>query len=449
MNQQNQSRETFGSRMGFIFAAAGSAIGIGNLWRFPWLAGVSGGGAFLLIYLLTVVIVGVSLFMCEIALGRYTQRSNVGAFRKIRPSWTWVGILGPLASFLTLCFYSVVGGWIIYYFFRAFGGFGGPDPAVTERVFSSFTGHAVWPIIFHGVFMGLTMMICYKGVKDGIERYSSIMMPLLLALILILTIRSLLLPGAAEGLRFYLVPDFSKITAKTFLDALGQVFFSLSLGVGSMLTYGSYLGKQENIPRISVIVPLMDTLVAFMAGLIIFPVVFSYGFEPGAGVGLTFVTLPAIFSQMPAGNLFGAVFFFLFFLAALTSTISALEAVVAYLAEEHGWERKRATVISGIVIFFIGCISSLSFGPLSGLTIAGLNFFGQLDWFVATLLQPLGGILTAIFVAWIWGGANALKEVTNGGAIQFRLGNVWANLMLKFIAPVLVTIVFLAGIGVI
>ncbi len=230
MNQQNQSRETFGSRMGFIFAAAGSAIGIGNLWRFTWLAGVSGGGAFLLIYLLTGVIVGVSLFMCEIALGRYTQRSNVGAFRKIRPSWTWVGILGPLASFLTLCFYSVVGGWIIYYFFRAFGGFGGPDPAVTERVFSSFTGHAVWPIIFHGVFMGLTMMICYTGVKDGIERYSSIMMPLLLALILILTIRSLLLPGAAEGLRFYLVPDFSKITAKTFLDALGQVFFSLSLG---------------------------------------------------------------------------------------------------------------------------------------------------------------------------------------------------------------------------
>ncbi len=447
MKGQTKDRETFGSRIGFIFAAAGSAIGIGNLWRFPWLVGANGGGAFLLLYLIILVVVGVSLFMAEVALGRATKSSNVGAFRKIRPSWAPVGILGPLASFITLCFYSVVGGWIMFYFFRALAGFKVADPSFTADIFSQFTEHSVWPIVFHGIFLTLTALICFKGVRGGIEKYSRILMPALLVLCLILAARSLMLPGALEGLKFFLVPDFSVITPKTILYALSQVFFSLSLGVGAMLTYGSYLPKEESLPRVSLIVPLLDTLVAVMAGLIIFPIVFTYGFQPAEGVGLTFITLPAAFSEMPAGNLFGGLFFLLFFVAAISSTISALEAVVAYFMEEHEWSRKKGTFVSTAIIFVIGCFAALSFGPLSGFTIGGENIFGQLDWLVAALIQPLGGMLTAVFVAWVWGKKAALQEITNDGLINFRLGNVWVDVMLKFVAPVIVIIIFLAGIG--
>lgn len=448
MSDPNGTREGFASKIGFIFAAAGSAIGLGNIWRFPWLAGANGGAAFLVIYLGIVVLVGVTMFMGEVTLGRYTQRSNVGAFKKVAPGWTWVGGMGLLAGFLILSYYSVVGGWVIYYFFRAIAGFHMTDPKLTGELFESFITHPLLPLLFHALFMGATIWICYNGVQSGIEKYSNIMMPALFVLVIILAIRSLTLPGAAKGLQFYLVPDFSKITGKTFLDALGQVFFSLSLGMGSILTYGSYLGKKENIPQVSTIVPIMDTLVAFMAGLIIFPAVFNYGFEPAAGPGLTFVTLPAVFSEMPLGNLFGGAFFLLLFLAALTSAISLLEPLTAYMMEEHGWERKRATVVLGSIMFVIGIGASLSLGVWSGFQIAGKVFFDQLDWVANNLLLPLGGMFTAIVVAWVWGTKNALQEATNDGTLKFGLGNLWANVMLKYISPALVAIVFLTGIGI-
>ncbi|MGI5859464.1 MAG: sodium-dependent transporter [Tepidanaerobacteraceae bacterium] len=451
MSQQHEVQETregFASKIGFIFAAAGSAIGLGNIWRFPWLVGAYGGAVFLVIYLAIIILVGITMFMGEVTLGRYAQRSNVGAFKKINKSFTWIGGIGLIAGFMILSFYSVVGGWVIYYFLRSLIGFGMTDPALTEQLFSSFISNPISPLIFHTLFMALTIWICYNGVKDGIEKYSNIMMPALLAIVIILAIRALMLPGAAEGLKFYLVPDLSKLTAQTALAALGQVFFSLSLGMGSILTYGSYLGKKESIPQVSLIVPLMDTIIAFFAGLIIFPAVFSYGFEPSSGPGLTFVTLPAVFSEMPLGQLFGGAFFFLLFLAALTSAISLLEPIIAYMIEEHNWNRKKASLTIGGVIFIVGVFASLSMGPLSGFKIADLVFFDQLDWVSNNLLLPLGGMLTALFISWLWGTQNALNEVTNDGLLKFELGNFWANVMLKYIAPALVFIVFITGLGI-
>ncbi len=442
-------REAFGSRVGFVLSTAGAAIGLGNLWRFPWLCGANGGGAFVLIYLGIMFLVGIGLFMCEVALGRATRRSSVGAFREIRKSWGWAGALGPLTSFLELCFYSVVGGWVMCYFLHALSGFGSMTPRESAQLFADLTSDPFLPIAFHGVFIGATMIICLKGVRGGIERFSTMMMPLLFVLVLMLAVRALALPGSREGLRFYLVPDFSRVTAGTFRDALGQVFFSLSIGTGSILTYGSYLERKENIPMLSAAVSLMDTAVAFMAGLIIFPVAFSYGFEPTAGMGLTFITLPAVFGEMPAGNLFGALFFFVFLVAALTSSISYLETVVACLIEAKGWNRGLAVTLSGVLVFVVGCVSSLSLGLLRGFTVGGLSLFGLLDWLAVVVLQPLGGMILAIFVGWVWGKRNALYEVRNGGKIRFSLGNAWVDIVLKFIAPILIGVIFLAGLGLI
>lgn len=399
------------------------------------------------IYLVIVLLVGITMFMGEVALGRYAQRSNVGAFKKVNKSYGWLGSIGLIAGFMILSFYSVVGGWVIYYIFRAIIGFYMTDPAQTEQLFTGFISNPILPILFHALFMAMTIGICYNGVQDGIEKYSNIMMPALLVIVIILSVHSLMLPGAAEGIKFYLVPDFSKVTGETFLAALGQVFFSLSLGMGSILTYGSYLGKKENIPNVSLIVPLMDTMIAFLAGIIIFPAVFSYGFKPTSGPGLTFVTLPAVFSGMPLGQLFGGAFFFLLFLAALTSAISLLEPLIAYMIEEHNWTRQRASLIIGGLIFLVGCLASLSMGPLNGLKIFGLVFFDLLDWISNNLLLPIGGMLTALFISWIWGTQNVLNEVTNDGLLEFGLGNFWANVMLKYVAPALVFIVFLTGLN--
>lgn len=446
---EEQSRETFGSRMGFIFAAAGSAIGLGNIWRFPYLVGMYGGAAFLIVYLIFVAIIGVVCFVGEVALGRHTKQSNVGAFKKIKPSWSNVGLIGIIAGFMILSFYGVVGGWSIYYFFKAIAGFPSIDPSVCADMFVGFISNPISPLIYTAVFMLATIYIVYSGVQDGIEKYSNIMMPVLLVIIIILAIRSMTLPGANAGLEFYLKPDFSKITGETLLAALGQVFFSLSLGMGSILTYGSYLSKNENVPFVSTIVPFMDTFIAFMAGLVIFPAVFAYGFEPTSGAGLVFITLPAIFSEMPAGILFGAAFFFLIFLAALTSAISLLEPVVAYMMEEHGWERHKATLIMGGLIFCVGIFASLSNGVLSGFKVGGLVLFDLLDYVSGNLLLPISGMLTAIFIAWIWGSDNALKEATNDGTIQFAWGKLWANVLIKYVAPILIAVVFMSSIGII
>ncbi len=469
MQSSEVKRDQWGSKLGFIMAAAGSAVGLGNLWKFPFLAGQNGGGAFVLVYFIILFVVGFTLMMAEITIGRYAQLNAIGAYRKIRAGWGWVGSLGVLAGFLILSFYSVIGGWIISYLVKAISGsFNTADVKVLGNMFAEFTTSTGMPIFYHGVFMLLTLGIVVGGIQNGIEKYSKIMMPALLGMLFLVMIRSVTLDGAMEGIKFFLTPDFSKITGGVILAALGQVFFSLSLGMGCMITYGSYLSKDENIPQSSMIIPLVDTGVALLAGLAILPAVFAFGFSPSAGPGLLFITLPAVFSKMPMGSLVGAAFFVLALFAAVTSSISLLEVCVSYVVDEWKWTRRKATLIISGMIFALGVPCSLSQGPWSHITlIKGKNILDSVDFLATNVLLPLGGIFLSIFIGWIWGlrkeqrihktddgktviswelaYTDAIKEVTNDGKVNFALAPLWAFLV-KWLAPIAIGIVFLQGI---
>jgi NSS family neurotransmitter:Na+ symporter len=341
-----EKREQWGSRIGFIFAAAGSAIGLGNIWRFPTRVGENGGGAFVLIYLLIMFAIGIPVMISEFVVGRKGQKNIVGSFTSIKktPLWYGVGFMGVLSGFLILSFYSVIAGWGVSYIFKFITGtFSGNVD--TESIFVGLVTNSTQPLFWHLVFMAMTTFIVLKGIGDGIEKYSKMLMPALLSLLVLLAIRALTLDGAWEGVVWYLKPDFSEIKADTILASLGQVFFSLSLGMGAMVTYGSYLSKKEDIPGNAVLISLADLLIAILAGFIIIPAVFAFGLEPGAGAGLVFMTLPAVFGAMPFGNFFGFLFFVLLTIAALTSAISLLEVVVAYFIDEVKWDRKKAALI--------------------------------------------------------------------------------------------------------
>ncbi|WP_242972974.1 sodium-dependent transporter [Anaeromicrobium sediminis] len=443
MKDVNQEREQWGSKVGFILAAAGSAVGLGNLWKFPYVAGKNGGGAFVLVYFIILFLVGFTLMLAEIALGRHTQLNAIGAYRKLREKWAFVGGLGVLAAFMLLSFYSVVGGWVINYVIKSVtGGLNVSDPEVLGNMFGEFVANRWTPIIYHAIFMLLTLLIVLGGVGGGIEKASKIMMPALFGFIILLAVRAVTLPGGIEGVKYLLVPDFSKINMEVILSALGQVFFSLSLGMGCMITYGSYLGKDTNIPESAVIIPLCDTAIALLAGLAVLPAVFAFGFEPAAGPGLIFVTLPAVFSQMPLGNLFAIMFFILVLFAALTSSISLLEVCVAYVVDEWGWNRKLTTWTLAGLIFAIGVPASLSMGPWADIHLLGdRGFFDTYDYIVSNWLLPLGGLLLCIFVGWIWGTDAAIKEVTNNGTLEFKLRGLWVFLI-KYVGPVAILVVF-------
>lgn len=428
------ARENWGSRFGFIMAAAGSAVGIGNIWRFPYTAGTNGGGAFLIIYLAIVIAFGISVAIAEMLVGRAAQRNPVGAFRALGGgAWPLVGYAGVLTGFVILSFYIVVAGWTLaYILFMASGSLHTTDSKVLTDAFGGFVADPVRPIIYSGVFMALTAWIVGGGIARGIERWNKILMPSLFVILLILVIRSLTLPGATEGLRFFVSPDFSKVTSRTFYDAIAQVFFSLSIGMGTLLTYGSYLSKKENLPQAALSVALIDTGVAVLAGLMIMPAVFAFGFNPSAGPGLTFVTLPAVFASMPAGNLFGVLFFALLAIAALTSAVSILEPLVAYFVDEHGASRHRTVILASLVCFALGVPASLSFGIGAGFTIAGKNWFDLMDFLANNLMLPLGGLCTALFVGWIWKGA--MHALSNEGALQLPWAPVWL-FVLRVLAP--------------
>ncbi|SCX75552.1 sodium-dependent transporter [Alkaliphilus peptidifermentans] len=446
-DNQIQQRDQWGSKIGFILAAAGSAVGLGNIWRFPFMAGANGGGAFVFLYFAILVLVGFTLMMAELTLGRHTQLSPVGAYRKLKEKWAWVGGLGVIAGFLILSFYSVIGGWVIKYIVQALtGAFTIADPEVLGGIFGGFITNPTEPLIYHAIFMILTLGIVIGGVKGGIEKYSKILMPALFVMMILIMFRSLTLPGAFEGVKFLLVPDFSKITGGVVLSALGQVFFSLSLGMGTMITYGSYLNKEENLIDSSLQIPLLDTAIALIAGLAILPAVFAFGFDPEGGAGLLFITLPAVFSQMPLGSLFGVLFFVLVLFAALTSSISLLEVVVAYVVDEKKWNRKKASIVFGGLIFLMGIPSSLGIGVWEKVTIIpGLDILDSVDFVASNILLPLGGLLLCIFIGWVWGLDNAYKEVTNDGKISFPMMKVWGFLV-KWVAPIAIAIVFVQGI---
>lgn len=440
-----EGRGNFGSSFGFIMAAAGSAVGLGNLWKFPYLAGKNGGAVFVVTYLLMIVLVGFTMMLGEMIIGRKTQLDPYGAYKKLNKKWGFLGSIGIITAFLILSFYSVVGGWVIKYIVSTLLGTVGADKTT---YFTGFIGSSIEPLIYHGIFMILTVAIVFKGISAGIEKASKIMMPTLFVMLIIVVIRSITLEGATLGLSYYLKPDFSKLNPKVLVAALGQVFFSLSLGMGALITYGSYLKGDENLEKNALIIPCLDTLVALLAGFAVLPAVFAFGFEPTQGPGLMFITLPAVFEAMPFGSIFGVIFFILVFFAAITSSISLLEVTVSYGIDQRKWSRTKAVTIFSTIMFIIGIFASLSMGPMADFKIPLLNLgiFDSLDYVTSNILMPVGGLLMAIFIGYIWGVDEAIAEVKKTPGVKFKLEKFWV-ILIKFVAPIAVFIVLLSSLG--
>lgn len=439
-------RGRWGSNLGFILAAAGSAVGLGNIWKFPYLAGANGGAAFVIIYLIMIVVIGFVVMLGEMAIGRHTQLSAVGAYKKISKKWGFLGFIGVIIGFCILSFYSVIGGWVLNYLFKYFTG--GISAQSSGEYFGTFISSTSEPIIWHLIFMVLVAFIVLKGVSKGIEKASKIMMPVLFILLIIVAIRSVTLDGAMAGIEFFLEPDFSKVTMSTIIAAMGQAFFSLSLGLGVIITYGSYLDKNENLERNALIIPAIDTVVAMLSGFAILPAVFAFGFEPGAGPSLMFITLPSVFDSMPFGQFFGIVFFILILFAALTSAISLLEVVVSYTIDILKIKRLKGTTIIAILIFLVGIPCSLANGPIMGdFMIMGYNFFDFMSFLAESVLMPIGAFLMCIFIVHVWGSDNAVNEITSDGKYKFKLKKPFI-IMIKYVAPILIFIIWLNAIGI-
>jgi NSS family neurotransmitter:Na+ symporter len=442
-------RDSFTSRFGIIAAAAGSAIGLGNIWRFPYVLGENGGGAFFLIYLFFIILIGIPLMLTEMTLGRSAQRNAYGTFKFLSTGtgWPLVGIMGVAAAFMILSFYSAVAGWALEYTLQAVeNGFAGKTPVELNTMYGDFVSGSFWPVLWMLIFLLLTSTIVVAGVSKGIEKYTKILMPVLLVIIIILDIRAITLPGAGEGLEFLFKPDFSKLTGNAVLEALGQAFFSLSLGMGTIITYGSYINRKERLMSTAASVSFADTLIAVLAGVAIFPAVFAFNIEPDAGPKLVFITLPNIFQQMPGGYFFALLFFVLLVIAALTSSISLLEVIVAYFAEELKISRKKATWMSGIAAGILGVLSALSYGPLKDVTLFGKTAFELLDYVSSNILLPFGGLLITIFAGYILK-KGVIKKGVEGESGHERLFKAY-YFIIKFLAPVAIAFVFLNSLGI-
>lgn len=447
MAEEKKKRDGFGSKLGIIAAAAGSAIGLGNIYRFPCEVGENGGAAFLLFYLIVVIFLGLPVMLSEMVIGRRSQSNSVGAFKKLAPKtkWHFVGYMGVLCGFLIFAFYSTVAGWTLEYIVKAVtNSFQGKDLATIEQEFTAFHDMGWRNVMWQAVFVFLTGFVVFRGVQNGIEKYSKILMPVLLVILIILGIRSMTLPGGKEGLAFLFKPDFSKITGKVLISALGQGFFSLSLGMGVLITYGSYVKKDDNLTTTAFSVVLADTAIALLAGLVIFPAAFSFGVKPEAGMGLVFNTLPMLFNQMAGGYWFCLIFFLLLAIAALTSTISLLEVLVAYLSEEMHLKRNMATIVACAGTMLLGVFASLSLMSDTPFAIAGRPVFDLMDYISSNILLPVGGVLIVIFVGWYLGKQNFFDEVTNEGTIKASLKKI-IFFIIKYLAPVAIAIVFISG----
>lgn len=447
MTSHRQSRAQFTSKFGLLAAAAGSAIGLGNIWKFPYITGVYGGAAFLFVYLAFITAIGLPVMLSELIIGRNSRRNAFGAFKKLAPRspWMFVGSFGVAAAFLILSFYGVVAGWSIKYIvFSLTNHFHNSTPQEIAESFNNFVADPLSPLLYQLIFMVLTGTIVIIGVQKGIERYSKILMPILVIIIIILDIRAVTLKGAGEGLHFLFNPDFSKLSFKGVLSALGHAFFSLSLGMGTLITYGSYVNKNNNLINTAIQVTVADTVVAILAGIAIFPAVFAFHIEPDQGVGLIFVTLPNVFKQMPGGHIFSVLFFILLTIAALTSAISILEVVVAYFTEELKIKRQVSTIFATALISLLGIICSLSLGIFSDIEIANRNIFDFLDHISANILLPLGGMFIALFIGWVFGKYKVLREVAHGGKLKGWFLQIFM-ILVKFVAPIAIFIVFLQG----
>ena len=441
----SEKRSNFTGKIGFVLAAAGSAVGLGNIWRFPYLAAKYGGGIFLLVYIVLAVTFGFTLLCAEIAIGRKTGTSAIGAFKVLNKKYSFIGWMASIVPMIILPYYSVIGGWVAKYI----GVFvsGKANTAAADGYFEGFITAPVEPIIWFLVFMGLTALIVLFGVEKGIEKVSKFMMPLLVALTLFVAIYGLFMPGAIDGLIYYIKPDFSKFSATTVLAAMGQLFYSMSLAMGIMITYGSYMKKDISIESSVSQIEIFDTGIAFLAGLMIIPAVFSFsgGDEAalGKGPGLMFVTLPKVFDSMAGGTFIGIVFFILVFFAALTSSISLMETVVSILRDKLGWERRKTCLIVFIGCLVIGIPTSLGFGLLSFIQIGGLTLLDMFDFISNSVLMPVVAFCTCVFVGFVIKPQILIDEIELVG--RFKRKQLF-NVIIKYIAPICIVLILVSSV---
>jgi len=453
MTEKRQSiHGQWSSRWAFIMAATGSAVGLGNIWRFPYITGEYGGGAFVLMYLACVFLVGIPIMMAEVMLGRRGRQSPINTMDSLskeeglNPAWRYLGWMGVVAGFLILSFYSVVAGWTLEYIFQAgSGNFLTATDGEIGEIFDSLLRDPGQLLAMHTLFMALTVVVVAMGVKSGLERAVKFLMPALFILLLIMVGYAMSTDGFQEGLYYLFYPDWSKLSGEGFLAALGQAFFSLSLGMGAIMVYGSYLPDDASIGHTTVSIALADTVVAIMAGMAIFPLVFAYGLEAGSGPGLIFVTLPIAFGQMPYGQIFGTGFFILLLFAAWTSSISLLEPAVAWLVENRGIARPKSAAIAGLIAWTLGIGSVLSFNLWQDYKIFDKTYFDIMDYVTSNILLPLGGLLIAIFTAWLMSRKAVVAELGLGEGFVFQ---VWL-FVVRFVAPIGVVVIFLHAVGLI
>lgn len=453
----NNARENFGSKIGAMLATAGSAVGLGNIWRFPIETGQNGGAAFIIIYAACVFLLGIPIMMSEFFIGRHTQTNTAGAYRKLAPGtpWKWVGRLGVLTGFVILSYYSVVAGWTAEYTRLAIGNcFDGKSAADFPTIFNEFVSNPWKSVAWMLAFMVVTHIIVVRGVKGGIEKFSKVMMPALFIILIMLAVCSATLPGASQGLEFLFRPDFSKITGSVVLNAMGQAFFSLSLGLGCLCTYGSYFASDTNIGKTALNVSLIDTFVAIMSGLIIFPAVFNAGYAISSndiGPSLLFITMPNVFQQA-FGNVpllsygVSVLFYFLLVVAALTSTISMHEVVTAYVSEEFNMNRRKAATIVTTACSTVGIVCALSFGPFAGVKLFDMTIFDLFDYVSSNIFLPVGGMFISIFAGWYLDKKIVRDEITNYGSLRAPYLR-FIIFILRYFAPVAIAIILLNQLG--
>jgi NSS family neurotransmitter:Na+ symporter len=448
----HRNSERFSTGIGVLMATLGSAVGLGNIWKFPYLTGSNGGAAFLIVYIICTILVGFPILVAEHMLGRKGRGDAVSTFENVAPksSWWVIGASGILAAFLIMAFYTEVAGWVFAYVFKSFGsGLLSTDPEVTSSIFASLVGNPVQSLIWQWIVLAVVGAIIMLGVAKGIEGTTKRLLPILALLLIIIGIRSITLPGAGQGLSFLFKPDFSKITAPVILTAMGLAFFKLSIGMGCMLTYGSYYSDDQNIPKNAARVVAADLTVSILAGIAIFPAVFSFGFEPAAGTQLLFITIPSVFASMPLGGVFMVAFFLLTAFAAIGAMISLVEVVVAFLVNRTKLGRKKSTLITVVSMAVVGSLAALSNSTMANVTVFGKSFFDLYDYVSSNILLPVGGLMIAIFATWVWGWPRFKTALSNDGALANEGVLKVVYNILKFVSPVLVAIILLTGLNIV
>ena len=451
---QKGSRGGFTSAMGVMLATLGSAVGLGNIWKFPYMAGENGGAAFLIVYIICTLLVGLPVMISEIAIGRKARSNAIDALRQVSANhnqpWWLIGAAGAVAAFLIMAFYTEVSGWVFAYIPKAISGQAlSTDKAVTSEVFNELASNPVLSLVWQWVVLVVVGLIIMRGVSKGIEATTKRLIPLLFVLLVIVCIRSLTLPGASQGLSFLFRPDFSARTGNAILAAMGLAFFKLSIGMGTMITYGSYWREDQNIPLVTTRVMLSDLFVSILAGMAIFPAVFAFGYEPTVGVSLLFQTIPSVFASMPLGSIFMVAFFFLAAVAATGAMISLYEVPVAYLVEQFKMSRAKATLLVGVGLALVGSLAALSNSTLAGFTPFGKTFFDWFDFLTSNVLLPLGGLFISIFVGWVWGPEKVRQVLSNNGTLNNGFIVNAILFVVRYVTPVLVVIVLLDGFGII